>query len=351
MLALAHVRMTTAGHPATAQFDLWRQIVADAFTSVELRRADDRVGDGFRSTVHARRLGDLALSWLTSGAQSVDRTEDLVSSGPSGMYFLNLMLRGCGTAIQDGRVATALPGQFFVVDGDRPFTLDYRSSFEDLCLMVPKADLDTHLAAPELCTAVAVGSSTASGGLVLAALRALRSQRVDPTPRETAAICGHLVPLISLALSEVAVTATPSSRTALGQAVLDQIDRHYADPSLSPQEVARRVSISVSYLTKLLAARGTTFGQLLLQRRLEHAWAALAPSTTSPPNRVPNTMAAIPIAPMSTVPKPSGTPTITAVAHASGFRDSAHFARAFRARFGITPTQRRAGQQRPKDSV
>lgn len=319
MLALAEMQLTTAGLPAAAQFDLWQQMVADAFTPVMLKRSDSQEGNGFRSTVQARRLGDLSLSWLTSQAQTVTRTADLVAGRPSGHYFFNLVLRGCGSAVQDGRAATALPGQFLLVDGDRPFTLDFGCTFDDICLMIPKELLDSHLAAPQLCTAVTVDGTSASGAIVLGALRALRSQHSHPSPREAAGITEHILPLISLAVSEVAMPSTPSPRTALLQAVLDEIDTHYADRDLSPAEVARRVSISVSYLTKLLASRGATFSHLLQRRRLDHAWAALAPGGPT-------------------------APTITSVAHASGFRDSAHFSRAFRARFGITPTQRRAGQ-------
>jgi AraC-like DNA-binding protein len=317
MLGLAEVQLSTAGHPAEVQFDLWQHMVADAFTPVALGRSDRSEDDGFRSSVQARRLGDLSLSWLTSQAQRVERTAELISGRRSGHYFFNLVVRGCGSAVQDGRAATALPGQFLLVDGDRPFTLDFGCAFDDICLMIPKDMLDGHLAAPDLCTAVTVEGSSASGAMVLGALRALRAQRIRPTPREASGITEHLVPLISLAVSVAAMPSAPSPRTALLQSVLDEIDNHFADPDLNPHEVARRVSISVSYLTKLLAARGTTFGHLLQQRRLDHAWAALAPDGPT-------------------------TTTITSVAHASGFRDSAHFSRAFRARFGITPSQRRA---------
>jgi AraC family transcriptional activator of tynA and feaB len=319
MLALAEMQLTTTGHPTSMQFDLWQQVVADAFTPVALQRADAEAGNGFRSTVQARRLGDLTLSWLTSEAQTVARTHDLIRGRRSGHYFLNLVLRGCGSAVQDGRAATALPGQFLVVDGDRPFTLDFGCTFDDICLMIPKEMLDSHLAAPEQCTAVTVDGDSASGALVLGVLRALRSQRTAPTHREAAGITEHIVPLVSLALSEATMHTAPSPRVTLLQAVLDEIDTHFADPGLSPHEVARRVSISVSYLTKLLASRGTTFGHLLQQRRLDHAWGTLAPECPA-------------------------ASTITSVALASGFRDSAHFARSFRARFGITPSQRRAGQ-------
>lgn len=85
-----------------------------------------------------------------------------------------------------------------------------------------------------------------------------------------------------------------------------------------PTTPANRVAISVSYLTKLLHGRGTTFGHLLLEHRLEHAWSLLCPDVDS-------------------------ARTVTEIATECGFRDAAHFARTFRVRFAMTPSQRRGG--------
>lgn len=123
---------------------------------------------------------------------------------------------------------------------------------------------------------------------------------------------------MSLALSEAVLTEACSGKDALIQCIVDEIGRGFADPDLTPAVVARRVAISGSYLTKLLHCRGTTFGHLLLERRLDHAWALLDPGL-------------------------GHTQTVTAIAAGCGFRDSAHFARTFRTRFAMTPTQRRAG--------
>lgn len=319
VLGVAEIQSTTADLRPEVQFDVWQQVVSDVFVPVGLSRPqphDDLTG--FPSAFQARRLGDLSLSWLRSAPQVVERRPGDIARARGEVYFLNLIKAGQGTAYQDGRTATSTAGDLILVDAERPFTLDFSADFEQLCLVIPKGVLDPLLAAPELCTAVRVCGETAAGAVVAGALRALSTQRRAFTPRETVGVAGHLTGLVSLALSDATLAAAPSARVVLIQQILDAIEHGFADPDLSPALVARRVSISVSYLTKLLHGRGTTFCHLVLERRLDHAWTLLDPGL-------------------------GGGETVTTIAAACGFRDSAHFARTFRARFGMTPTQRRAG--------
>ncbi|MFN2321136.1 MAG: helix-turn-helix domain-containing protein [Dermatophilaceae bacterium] len=319
MLGVAELQYSTAHHRPEEQFEVWRQLVSDAFVPVGLRRPvpGDETGC-FDAGYQARRLGDLSLGWLRSAPQEVERTPSHIAHTPGGVYFLNLVTRGEGTAYQDGREATSAAGDFVIVDSERPFTLSFSEEFEELCLVIPKGMLDPLLAAPELCTAIRVCAESAAGALVASALHALGAQRSVFSPRETVGVAEHLVGLVSLAVSEATLAAAPSAKTLLIQQIVDEIGRGFADPELTPAVVARRVAISVSYLTKLLHCRGTTFGHLLLDRRLDHAWTLLDPAL-------------------------GHSQTVTAIAGACGFRDSAHFARTFRARFGLTPTERRAG--------
>jgi AraC-like DNA-binding protein len=71
---------------------------------------------------------------------------------------------------------------------------------------------------------------------------------------------------------------------------------------------------AVSYLQKLFAAPATTFGHFIRSLRLDHASQLLRQQTSI--------KASLPLA---------------EVAYACGYRDYAHFARNFRARFGCAP--------------
>jgi AraC-like DNA-binding protein len=92
---------------------------------------------------------------------------------------------------------------------------------------------------------------------------------------------------------------------------MDEISASLADPDLSPPVVAARIAISVRYLHRLFAEQGTTFGRVLLQRRLVEVRRKLADPTFDHL-------------------------TITELALAAGFSDPAHFSRAFKAAFGMT---------------
>ena len=88
----------------------------------------------------------------------------------------------------------------------------------------------------------------------------------------------------------------------------------FSDPDVSPAEVAAEAGISVRYLQKLFAARAITFGHFIRSLRLDHAAQLLRQQTSI----------------KATLP-------LTEVAYACGYRDYAHFARNFRARFGCAP--------------
>jgi len=103
-----------------------------------------------------------------------------------------------------------------------------------------------------------------------------------------------------------------SPRDKLFVRVCGIIKRHFSDPNVGSVEVAGEAGISVRYLQKLFAMRGTTFSHFIKALRLDHAAQLLDRQRTT------------------------GLP-LSEVAHACGYRDYSHFTRDFRARFGHTP--------------
>jgi AraC-like DNA-binding protein len=102
-------------------------------------------------------------------------------------------------------------------------------------------------------------------------------------------------------------------RAARLAAVLRMIRRDYADASLSPDVVARRVGISTRYLHNLLHDTGTSFSQRLQELRLSKALQLLQQ-------------------------RPASACKISDAAYEAGFLDLSHFNRLFRRRYGATPT-------------
>jgi len=100
--------------------------------------------------------------------------------------------------------------------------------------------------------------------------------------------------------------------------ILDFINRNLPSADLSPQKAATSLGVSVRYVHKLFAAKGSTFGSYVAAKRLEHVCRDL----TSPSCR---------------------NQSISVLAYRWGFNDLSTFNRAFKQRYGMAPTQYRAG--------
>jgi AraC-like DNA-binding protein len=130
----------------------------------------------------------------------------------------------------------------------------------------------------------------------------------------------HLAELFALALGtndaleQVNNGGLKAARLA---AILASIEQHYADPGFSTERVAERLGISARQVHRLLEETSRSFYEHLLEYRLQRVHQMLAdPAFTNC--------------------------KIADLAGAAGFTNLSYFNRAFRARFGDTPTGVRA---------
>jgi AraC-like DNA-binding protein len=130
-------------------------------------------------------------------------------------------------------------------------------------------------------------------------------------------ISQHIGDLIALGLGpsrdgleEISQRGVRASRL---RAIKDDVSSGFASHDLSVQNIAFQHGITPRYVQMLFEGEGTTFSEFVLARRLEHAFALL------------------------TAPAHSNL-RIAEIALASGFSDISYFNRAFRRRFGDTPS-------------
>ncbi|MOA14520.1 Transcriptional activator NphR [compost metagenome] len=173
---------------------------------------------------------------------------------------------------------------------------------------------------PDRCTALRVSGGQGIGRLLATQLHSLLDERNAINPDTARYVSGSTLDLLSGALSEL-------SRQLPGPASNLQtyhLNRAYAciaerirQSELSPESIAKSLGISLRYLHQLFHGTGTTVARYIQEMRLE----GCARELTTLPVR---------------------SHSITDLAFAWGFENSAHFSRVFRNRFQLSASEYRA---------
>lgn len=268
----------------------------------------------FASKVRTRRVFGFAAVDLTCSATRLERTELDIRRDNMEYYFVTVQDTGESIIIHNDRVVNITAGDVVLLDSTKPVTFISRAqdSARWLGVQVPRQKLASHLGFEP--------QGGVCGPRQAQASRLLCQLALDPISDAEPAFAStdqfmHLV-VYDLLGALFAPPAPLGSRhnDKLFMRVCGIIKDRFADPDISPREVAAEAGISLRYLQKLFTVRGSTCGHHICSARLDHAARLIERRAL-----------------MKT-----GQP-LSDIAYACGFRDYTHFARGFRRRFGTAP--------------
>ncbi|MBF6329167.1 helix-turn-helix domain-containing protein [Nocardia transvalensis] len=274
-----------------------------------------------REAVHARldafEFGQVTfVRGRVSGFRLV-RTAKQIRSAPNPLLAVCVQ-RSSGFLLTQAEIHRRMtPGQLYAVDFDLPYEIDWPDNGVASAMYIPAERLG--LSAETIRAGAARPHSSPLHPLVTGHLRLL-SQCADELQSDTAArelgdSCVELVrALLVSAAGQVRADGTVVPEDILLTQIRDYIGRRLNDPELGAARIARAHHISVRHLYKVCAAANFGLEQWIIEQRLELARGALA----RPDN---------------------AHRSIAALAHSCGFRDPSHFARRFRAAYGISPSE------------
>jgi AraC-like DNA-binding protein len=252
------------------------------------------------------------LSTEATGAW-VCRTTRLTRDATEPQILISVLDRGVtSVASQRGTVAVR-PGEVVINSTLVPYAVAFTGTVRHT-FSVSYADLGL----PRGVLHAALGEPLGNAHPLAPGIGAFLSH-LSKTP-QLATRCGQALqdPVVSLFRALLATSAGDEFRArgplaeTVGQRAEQYIRMHHADPALTPARVAEVHGISVRYLYRVLSDLGVSPARLIRDLRLEACARVLASS---------------------------GSTRISAIAHNHGFVDQAHFTRAFKQRFGCTPTQ------------
>jgi AraC-like DNA-binding protein len=283
---------------------------AHCHVDCEPQRSERFFGEGGVSDIAAGlQIGTGAMS-----AQIYNRSSRQIARGDD-RFFIELTPSGCLSISQDSREAMLTRGDFALMDRTRPYRGTSHGDLTQMVLMIRRDLLLQRIGSAERFTAVRIDGGGGFGGLLSPMLQRLPAQLPDIAADARPRVAENILDLVATALlSGIGETRISAEMTQVR--IKFWIETHLAE-ELSGERIAAACGVSVRHLNRLFARADTSLMRYVWQRRLARCRRDLRDSNMAH--------------------RPIGD-----IALSAGFKDLAHFSRAYRARYGRSASEDRA---------
>ena len=286
-------------------FSYWREVICDRVMSI----SPDTPSDRFSARLTVRTFGPLRFATCESTSYVNVRTRRDIDRAPADHYTVYLQMRGQTLMNQCDESFAFQQNDMFISDGRQPFRAALSEDGYRAMAVIPRAMIDWR--APWLRHRPLAKINAKQPYIDLARRHLVHLVSDDLTDTETNLLTDNFCNLLALA-SVTNVEIDRMHPELQIQAMVAFCQQNLHNPKLSPQLAAACCGISVRTLHSRFAALGQTFGNWLLEARLNACSNAL---------RDPLQQAR----------------TISEIGYSYGFNDMSHFNKTFRTRFGMTP--------------
>ncbi|MFC6884592.1 MULTISPECIES: helix-turn-helix domain-containing protein [Actinomadura] len=350
--------VSTSGRPPGDQAAFWRHVISSAFGPLHVRPPDR---DGFAARLVGRTLGPIQASEVRAPAHAVSRSPRQIDRDTRECYKLGFVLRGSCTLRQNDRCTSVRAGDIVLYDLTRPVEITFEAH-RILTVLIPHRAVPLPPGRVAALGGTLLTERTSTGRLVRPLLAALAENDLaatyataDPAAAHAEPVAAHagqagragppgpqggggdggvadvgdgpyahhlgeaILELVTSAVSERLGSpgpVAPADDEAL-RVIEHWIESRLDDPGLTPASIALAHHVSVRQLYRLFQARGDTVSRYVRTRRLERCRRELRDPFLA-------------------------TQRISAIAARWGYPDAAAFSRAFRAAYGVSPSDYRA---------
>ena len=272
------------------------------------------LSEHFSGRLQDLSCGSLRMSLAESDRLSLFKQQRHLDMERDRIFYTVLQLRGSSCVEQLDQRASLEPGDFALLDGGRPFSVDVSDQSRQISLILPSAMLDSGRQRVACARRVEAGSVLGKWARELI-LDAVANRERELKPVESEAMLTALVSLIKPAVC-LGVDDDSLGHERLYVRACGYIDEHLSDEDLSPEQIARATGVSVRGLYRLFARHRQVVSQYIRNCRLDRCAAILRAGGMAAAN-------------------------LGALSYAWGFADASHFSLAFKKRFGESPSDYR----------
>lgn len=315
---MTHV--VTQAEAGRDRFDAWLDDVQRAFnirSDVKRRPPTPFYGD-----LQTHRLGRLTLFEVNGSsyfASHARRTQaDWVS--------VLICLRGTPRVTQDPFEITLNPGDFCVLDSNRPLALQMPAAFRYAVVRLPLADVKSILPEWEQHIGALIDGRRGAGAVFLDTIRSILRQAGALEPDCLAGVAEGSVDLFAAALMALGREQRPSpshlERFHKGR-IRAYVLEHLREPDLDVETIGRELGLSTRHIHRLFEHEPQHLMHWVWSERLRRCYTDL--SRESQRHR-----------------------TVAQIAYSWGFSDPTHFSKVFRHRYGVPPSEVREPPERSR---
>ena len=291
----------------------WTDQLATYLTEVHI---ESRAYGTHRGRIRHFALGPLQLNFLSATSQHVSHSAAMVNR--SSNDYLLLFFEKEAAQLRHYGVNTSVPeGCFVLLDNQQPYELLRENGGASLAMRLEDSWLRHWVPHPKAAVAKPIVAEEGWGSSLAAMLRTIARHGLADAILPRSVIADQLGAFLALTIGRQGQGISRYQSEVLvrlKRCMQERLD----DSNLDPTTIANAIGISKRHLHGLFAQADLTFGALLIDMRLERAAEMLR-------DRRFNGYRA------------------GDVAWACGFANASHFARRFRAKYGVSPVNYRKG--------
>jgi AraC-like DNA-binding protein len=269
----------------------------------------------FHAEITAAQLGPLTVSRLGGSAHDAYRTRKDIARTQEFTYLLTLGVGHNWRHWKKDREALLLPGDLVLADTREELSVHWPPDCLALNVRLPIEWLQAWIPDPRQLVGRRISRSSGWGKILSNYISQVTPELAMAPPLPAQVMADQIGALLALAAHEVEghLPDFQASDVHLRDRIHACVEQRGSEMQLTATDVAASLNVSPRTLHRALAAHGETFGKKLIDARLDIASRMLQSRSF---DRV----------------------TIAEIGKRAGFLDPSHFARAYRARLGRTPS-------------
>ncbi|SFK52581.1 helix-turn-helix domain-containing protein [Methylophaga sulfidovorans] len=307
-------RFCTDDQPHSHRLDWLKEVIGREYANVDVTPFNDE--PVFNEMAIYPWSNGVRFSPIKTHSLQIERLSREPTNISQDCYFAVLVTKGKYKLEQDGREVFLEKGDMTLYDATQWHRITMPQAVSKVIISLPRDYFRQRISHIGNLTAKKISTKSGTAAITASCIQSL-TQQLDILDCNTFhSLHDPLVDLLTLSLNQLEPKSVQLSNTQSSTLfhVKRYINQHCHYHDLSPKMISEAVGLSVRYINNLLQAEHTSLMRYVTQQRLNSVYRKL--NSRQFMHR-----------------------TITEIALESGFNNMAHFSRAFKAQFGLSPRQ------------